>query len=59
MGRSFGLGRYFGIEVKVHWTFFLLLAFFGALGFTRTGSLFGTALIAGLILLLYLFVLLH
>ena len=21
MGRSFGLGRCFGIEVKVHWTF--------------------------------------
>lgn len=59
MGRSFGLGRYFGIEVKVHWTFFLLLAFFGVLGFTRTGSLLGSLLIAGLILALFVCVLLH
>jgi Zn-dependent protease/predicted transcriptional regulator len=59
MGRSFGLGRYFGIDVKVHWTFFLLLTFFGALGFTRTGSLLGIVLTAGLILLLFVFVLLH
>ena len=59
MGRSFALGRYVGIEVKVHWTFLLLLAFFAALGFTRTDSLLGTALITGLILLLFAFVLLH
>jgi Zn-dependent protease/predicted transcriptional regulator len=59
MGRSFRLGEWFGIEVKVHWTFFLLLGFFGVLGFMRSGSLLGAVLIAGLILLLFVFVLLH
>ncbi len=59
MGRSFALGRYLGIELKVHWTFLLLLAFFGALGLARTGSLLGTVLMAGLILLLFAFVVLH
>jgi stage IV sporulation protein FB len=59
MGRSLRVGRYFGIDVKVHWTFFLLLVFFGALGFARTGSPLGTVVIAGVILLLFVFVLLH
>lgn len=59
MGSSFELGRYFGTDLKVHWTFLLLLAFFGALGFARTGSLLGTILMAGLILLLFTFVVLH
>ena len=33
MGNSFKIGRLFGIDVKVRWTFFLLLAFFPFLGF--------------------------
>jgi hypothetical protein len=33
MGNSFKIGRLFGIDVKVRWTFFLLLAFFAFLGF--------------------------
>jgi Zn-dependent protease/CBS domain-containing protein len=59
MGRSFTLGRYLGIEVKVHWSFLLLLVFFGVLGFARTGSLLGAILIASLIVLLFVFVVLH
>ncbi|TCJ15851.1 site-2 protease family protein [Rubrobacter taiwanensis] len=59
MGRSFSLGRYLGIEVKVHWTFFLLLAFFGVLGLTQTGSPAGALALAGLIVLLFVFVVLH
>lgn len=33
MGGSFKIGRLFGIEVKIHWAFFLLMAFFTFLGF--------------------------
>ena len=32
MGRSFKMGRLFGIDVKIHWAFFLLVAFFTFLG---------------------------
>ncbi len=59
MGGSFGIGSYFGVDVKVHWTFFLLFVFFGALGYMQTGSLWGTALVAGLIVALFVCVLLH
>ena len=31
MGGSFKIGRLFGIDVKVHWTYFLLVAFFAFL----------------------------
>jgi hypothetical protein len=33
MGGSFNKGRLFGIDVKIYWTFFLLVAFFTPLGF--------------------------
>lgn len=59
MGGSFGIGRYLGIDLKVHWTFFLLFAFFGALGYMQTGSFLGTVLVAGLIVALFVCVVLH
>jgi hypothetical protein len=37
MGSSFKIGRAFGIDVKVHWTFFLLLFFFAYLGYRGAG----------------------
>jgi hypothetical protein len=39
MGGSFKIGRFSGIDVKVHWTFFLLLAFFAFIGCQASGSL--------------------
>jgi hypothetical protein len=33
MGSAFKIGRVAGIDVKVHWTFFLLLAFFAFIGY--------------------------
>lgn len=53
MGSSFKLGRLFGIDVKAHWTFLLLLAVFRTLGYARTGSLLGAALVADLIRALF------
>ena len=38
MGNSFKIGRLFGIDVKVRWTFFLLLAFFAFLGFLSSST---------------------
>ena len=41
MGGAFKIGRLSGIEVKIHWTFFLLLAFFAFIGYRASGSLAG------------------
>ena len=59
MGGSFKIGRAFGIDVKVHWTFFLLLAFFAFAGYQRTGSLANALITTVIILALFLCVLLH
>ena len=59
MGRSFKIGRAFGIDIKVHWTFLLLLVFFAVYGYIQGGNLLGMALTAGLIVMLFGFVLLH
>lgn len=60
MGSSFKIGRVFGIEVKVHWTFFLLLLFFGYVGYTGAGGgLISALVVIGVILALFVCVLLH
>jgi Zn-dependent protease/CBS domain-containing protein len=59
MGGSFKIGRAFGIDVKVHWTFFLLLAFFGFTAYQNSGSLPSALLTVGIIVALFVCVLLH
>jgi Zn-dependent protease/CBS domain-containing protein len=59
MGGSFKIGRAFGIDVKVHWTFLLLLAFFAFAGYQRTGSLTNALVTTAIILALFLCVVLH
>src|SRR4028119_1742844 len=59
MGSSFKVGRAFGIDIKVHWTFFLLLAFFAFLGFQNSGSLLAALVTIGVVVALFLCVLLH
>ncbi len=59
MGGSFRIGRAAGIDVKVHWTFFLLLLFFAYLGYTGAGGVLGALITSGVILALFVCVLLH
>ncbi len=59
MGSSFKVGRAFGIDIKVHWTFFLLLAFFAYVGFQNSGSLLAALITSVVILALFVCVLLH
>lgn len=58
-GGSFKLGRAFGVDVRVHWTFLFLLLFFAGYGYVQGGNLLGAALMTGLIVTLFGFVLLH
>ena len=59
MGSAFKIGRVAGIDVKVHWTFFLLLAFFAFIGYETSGSLVGSLTATVTIVALFLCVLLH
>src|SRR5215210_940498 len=59
MGGSFKIGRAFGIDVKVHWSFFLLLAFFGYLAFSDSGSLVDALVTISIVVALFFCVLLH
>src|SRR3712207_9448387 len=59
MGGSLKIGRAFGIDVKVHWTFFLLLAFFGFVGFRGSGSAVSALVTIGIVVALFFCVLLH
>jgi Zn-dependent protease/CBS domain-containing protein len=59
MGGSFKIGRFSGIDVRVHWTFFLLLAFFGFIGYQTSGSLVGALTETVTIVALFFCVLLH
>jgi Zn-dependent protease/CBS domain-containing protein len=59
MGGSFKIGRFSGIDVRVHWTFFLLLAFFAFIGYQASGSAFGALTSTLVIVVLFLCVLLH
>src|SRR5918911_5646704 len=59
MGGSFKIGRASGIDVKVHWTFLLLLAFFGFTAYQRSGSISSALVTVGIIVALFFCVLLH
>src|ERR671910_3733020 len=59
MGGSFKIGRFSGIDVKVHWTFLLLVAFFAFLGYQTSGSLAGALTPIAVIVALFICVLLH
>lgn len=59
MGGSFRIGRAFGIDIKVHWTFFLLLAFFFFLGYQGGGGTVGALTTSAIIVALFFCVLLH
>jgi Zn-dependent protease/CBS domain-containing protein len=59
MGGSFRIGRAFDIDVKVHWTFLLLLAFFGFAAYQNSGSLASALVTVGIIVALFVCVLLH
>jgi Zn-dependent protease/CBS domain-containing protein len=59
MGGSFKIGKFSGIEVRVHWTFLLLLAFFAFTGYQASGSLAGALTATAVIVALFICVLLH
>ena len=59
MGGYFKIGRFSSIDVKVHWTFFLLLAFFAFIGYQASGSPLGALAATAMIVALFLCVLLH
>src|SRR5919199_1850 len=59
MGGAFKIGRFSGIDVRVHWTFILLLAFFAFIGYQASGSPLGALIATLTIVALFLCVLLH
>src|SRR5918911_1687989 len=59
MGGSFKIGRFSGIDVRVHWTFLLLLAYFAFIGYRASGSLLGALTDTVTIVALFICVLLH
>jgi len=59
MGRAFRIFRVAGIDVRVHWTFLLLVAWFAWTRSLNGGGMVGAAIGAGFILALFVCVLLH
>jgi Zn-dependent protease/CBS domain-containing protein len=59
MGGAFKIGRLSGIDVKVHWTFLLLLAFFAFIGYRASGGPVGALTATITIVALFFCVLLH
>src|ERR671916_3498739 len=59
MGGSFSVGRGFGIDIRVHWTFLLLPIFFAFYSYQNTGSLVAALVAVVVILALFVCVLLH
>ena len=53
MSSSFRVGRILGIDVKVHWTFLLLLILFAFLGYRFAQSLTGALISVAVILALF------
>jgi Zn-dependent protease len=59
MGGAFKIGRFSGIDVRVHWTFLLLLAFFAFIGYQASESPVGALAATLTIVALFFCVLLH
>jgi Zn-dependent protease/CBS domain-containing protein len=59
MGGAFKLGRVAGIDLKVHWTFLLLLAYFAFAGYQGSGSVTNALVTALVIVALFVCVVLH
>jgi Zn-dependent protease/CBS domain-containing protein len=59
MGGAFKIGRFSGIDLKVHWTFFLLLAYFAFASYQGSGSLTNALVTALVIVALFVCVVLH
>src|ERR687896_302837 len=59
MGGAFKIGRVAGIDLKVHWTFFLLLAFYAFAGYQDSGSVLNALVTALVIVALFICVVLH
>src|SRR3712207_4560619 len=59
MGGAFRIGRVAGIDLKVHWTFFLLLAFYAFAGYQGSGSLTNALVTALIIVALFVCVVMH
>jgi Zn-dependent protease/CBS domain-containing protein len=59
MGGAFKIGRVAGIDLKVHWTFFLLLAYFAFAGYQGSGSVTNALVTALVIAALFVCVVLH
>jgi Zn-dependent protease/CBS domain-containing protein len=59
MGGSFKIGRAFGIDIKVHWSFFLLIAFFAFVGYQESRSPVATLVTIAVVVALFFCVLLH
>src|SRR5215216_2135870 len=59
MGGSFSVGRAFGIDIRVHWTFLLLPILFALYSYQNTGSFVAALVAVVVILALFVCVLLH
>ena len=59
MGGAFKIGRVAGIDLKVHWTFFLLLSYFAYAGYRGSGSVTNALVTALVIVALFVCVVLH
>ncbi len=53
------IGRYFGIQVHLHWTFLVAMAWVAILGWQAGGGLQDIVEMQGLLVLVFLFVLMH
>jgi Zn-dependent protease/CBS domain-containing protein len=59
VGGSFKIGRAFGIDIKVHWSFFLLIAFFAFVGYQESRNPVATLVTIAVVVALFFCVLLH